>query len=161
MKEKAESIKSRCPAKAYGFALVEYITLILLVVVITVGLAMIIFSIFPSAKETLFNTLKFNWLKGLVVVTVGGFITLSVWSIKQSYNSIEHRARLAIIEKLSEGEEWKRNELKKEIRKESIMYSLFPTVFDNALSSLLNEGGVEIENGKYRDSKCPKSRILT
>jgi hypothetical protein len=69
--------------------------------------------------------------------------------ISNTSTSLEKRARVVIIELLSESE-MDRSEIRREIYKNNLLFRLNKFTYINALDSLISEGRIAIDNGKYR-----------
>lgn len=86
-----------------------------------------------------------------VIAVLGGLVSTLAWAAKRAVRALERRYYLFILEELSKGTPLSSPELREVVLKRNafFLYRAFPSVHIDALATLLYDGKIQLESGKY------------
>ena len=98
--------------------------------------------------------------KSLLVAVFSAIVGAIAWGAKQAIETLHLRAKLLILELLSDGGAYNRDEIGSFLKREGLTFRVMPLHLD-AIADLLLAGKIVLNNGKYEILAKPKRKILT
>ena len=88
--------------------------------------------------------------KGISLAVFGSMVGAFSWSMNRAMSSLDNRAQLFIIELLSSGELYSRQDIVTYLCRDRFSYRLFSSIPVDALATLVKQKQVDVEKGQYK-----------